>query len=396
MNSISSSKDLTIKEFTSSKQIKLFKSLAKAKVTGKLIFINQPKKQEWYFYLYSGQIMYATGGEHPFRRWQRHLKQYVPQKPFNLIALEAQLGDRIEEFGHSLWEYQQLYSMLQDQEINRQQASDFIWSVVSEVLFDVTQAREVVCVLEKSADLEASLDLIDPLQVIEYTDLIWQDWQKGKIADRSPNLAPVILQAKQLQEKISDNIYHNICQLLDNQKTLRDLAIHINASASEVTRSLLPYIQLGVLDLVVIPDLWSRSQIKPVVSPLSYQQPLIACIDDSMMTSYTMEQIISVAGYRFLGINDPLIALTQLIDRKPSLVFLDIVMPDINGYELCTQIRNNPIVGDIPIVFLTSNDGIVDRLRAKMCGANDFMAKTVDAERVLKMILKYIPTSQNK
>lgn len=395
MNSISSSKDLTIKEFTSSKQIKLFKSLTKARVTGKLTFINHQKKQEWYFYLYLGQIMYATGGEHPFRRWQRHFKQYVPQKPFNLIALESELGDRIEEFGNSLWEYQKLYSMLQDNEIDRQQGSDFVWSIVSEVLFDVTQAREVVCILEKNADLNALLDLIDSLQIIEYTDLIWQDWQKGKIADRSPNLAPVILQAKQLQEKISDNIYQNICQLLDNQKTLRDLAIHINASASEVTRSLLPYIQLGVLDLVTIPDLWSKSQLKPVVSPLSYKEPLIACIDDSMMTSYTMEQIISVAGYRFLGINDPLVALAQLIERKPSLVFLDIVMPHLNGYELCTQIRNNPIVGEIPIVFLTSSDGIIDRLRAKMCGATDFMNKTVDAERVLEKIVKYLPSTPN-
>lgn len=396
MTPISSSKDLVIKEFTSSKQVKLFKSLAKARVTGKLTFINQQKKQEWYFYLYLGQIMYATGGEHPFRRWERHWKLYTPEKTFNFIALEEELGDRIEEFGNSLWEYEKLHSMLQNDEINRQQASDFIWSIVSEVLFDITQGREVVCILEKYAELEALLDLIDPLQVIEYTDLIWQDWQKGKIADRSPNLSPVILQAKQLREKISDNIYQNISQLLDNQKTLRDLAIHINASASEVTRSLLPYIQLGVLDLVTIPDLWSKSQIKPVVSPLSYREPLIACIDDSMMASYTMEQIISVAGYRFLGINDPLVALSQLIERKPSLVFLDIVMPHLNGYDLCTQIRNNPIVGDIPIVFLTSSDGIIDRLRAKMCGATDFMAKTVDAERVLEKIVKYLPSTSNE
>ena len=394
MTPISSSKDLVIKEFTSSKQVKLFKSLAKARLTGKLTFINQQKKQEWYFYLYLGQIMYATGGEHPFRRWQRHWKLYVPQKTFNFIALEEELGDRIEEFGNSLWEYKKLHSMLQNNEINRQQASDFIWSIVSEVLFDITQAREVVCILEKYADLEALLDLIDPLQVIEYTDLIWQDWQKGKIADRSPNLSPVILQAKQLREKIADNIYQNIFELLNNQKTLRDLAIHLNASASEVTRSLLPYIQSGVLDLVAIPDLWSKSQLKPIVSPLSDREPLIACIDDSMMASYTMEQIISVAGYRFLGINDPLVALAQLIERKPSLVFLDIVMPHLNGYELCTQIRNNPIVGDIPIVFLTSSDGILDRFRAKMCGATDFMAKTVDAERVLEKIVRYLPSSE--
>ena len=391
MTPISSSEDLIICEFTSFKQIKFFESLQEARITGKLTFINRQKGLEWYFYLYLGQIMYATGGEHPFRRWQRHHKLYIPEKPFNLLGLEQELGSKIEEFGNSLWEYDRLFSWLEDGEITRQQGSDFIWSIISEVLFDVTQGREVLCTLERDSSLFPLLDLIEPQKVIEYTDLIWQGWQKEKIADRSPNLAAVILQPKQLQEKTSESIYENICQLLDKNKTLRDLAIHLKASPLEVTRSLLPYIQSGVLDLVVIPDLVNLNNLNSVISPLKQNQPLIACVDDSAMTSYMMEQIISVAGYRFLGINDPLKAIGKLIERKPDLIFLDIVMPEVNGYELCSQLRKHSDLAKVPIIFLTSNDSPIDRLKAKMAGASDFVSKTLDADRLLRMIIEYLP-----
>ena len=392
MTSISSSEDLIIREFTSLKQIKFFKSLQEARVTGKLTFINRQKSLEWYFYLYLGQIIYATGGEHPFRRWRRQIIANFSRVPFNLIALEQELGDRLDEFGNSLWEYDKLFSLYEQKEVDRQQAKDFIWSVVSEILFDITQGREVLCTLEKDQTLFPLLDLIEPQSVIEHTSSIWQEWQVEKIADRSPNLAAVVLQPEQLKEKVSAYIYENICKLLDTDKTIRDLSIYLKASPQEVTKSLVPYIQSGVLDLVSIPDLLDRDNFNGVVSPLNYGKPLIACIDDSIMTSHMMEEIISVAGYRFLGINDPVKAISQLIEKKPDLIFLDIVMPNINGYELCAEIRKLPVLINTPIIFLTSNDGIVDRLRAKMTGATDFMTKTIDADRVLKKIMEHLPS----
>lgn len=394
MTLISTSEDLIIKEFTSSKQSKFFASLQQARITGKLTFINRKKGLRWYFYLYLGQIIYATGGEHPFRRWQRHIQKHIPEMSFNLIALEQELGEQIEDFGNSLWEYDKLFSFVESKKITLQQASDFIWSVVSEILFDVTQGREILCTLEKNSALFPSLDLIEPKKVIYYTNLVWQEWQKEKIADRSPNLSVAILQPQQLKEKISDSVYENISQLLDQNKTLRDLAIHLHASPLEVTKSLVPHIQSGVLELVPIPDLLDRNSFKNVANPLNHNRPLIACIDDSPMTSQMMEQIILAANYRFLAINEPLKAIALLVEHKPDFIFMDIVMPKINGYQLCTNLRKHPILAKVPVVFLTSNNGVVDRLRARMCGASDFMTKTVDAERVLKMIVDHLPSTK--
>jgi CheY-like chemotaxis protein len=93
---------------------------------------------------------------------------------------------------------------------------------------------------------------------------------------------------------------------------------------------------------------------------------------------------------QFIGINDPLRAIAILLARKPELIFLDLVMPNANGYEICGQLRRLSIFKHTPIVILTGNDGIVDRVRAKMVGSTDFLGKPVNPDQVLSTILKYI------
>ena len=72
------------------------------------------------------------------------------------------------------------------------------------------------------------------------------------------------------------------------------------------------------------------------------------------------------------------------------MIFLDIGMPIVNGYEICTQVRRVEKLKHIPIVFLTGNDGIIDRVRAKVSGANDFISKPIEIEKIINTINKYI------
>ena len=99
-----------------------------------------------------------------------------------------------------------------------------------------------------------------------------------------------------------------------------------------------------------------------------------------------MEHIVTEAGYQFMSIRDPLKALPQLIKRKPDVIFLDLVMPIVNGYEICSQIRRISALNETPIIILTSNDGMIDRLRSKMVGANGFLPKPIDQEKLLSKI----------
>ena len=120
----------------------------------------------------------------------------------------------------------------------------------------------------------------------------------------------------------------------------------------------------------------------------------IIYIDDSPADSRLMSNILQSSGYRYINILDPLQALPMLIEVKPNLIFLDLVMPIANGYEVCAQIRRISALKDIPVVIVTNNDGIADRVRAKVVGASGFMGKPIQQDKVLKVVRKYLDVSQ--
>ncbi|BAY78812.1 response regulator receiver protein [Nostoc linckia NIES-25] len=123
---------------------------------------------------------------------------------------------------------------------------------------------------------------------------------------------------------------------------------------------------------------------------IDVSRPLVACVDDSPTICRSLEEILTHQNYRFIGIQDSLTAVLKLIKSKPDFIFLDLLMPKVNGYEICSQIRKTPSLKDVPVVILTGKDGIVDRMRAKLVGATDFLGKPVEAEKVLNMLHKYL------
>lgn len=118
--------------------------------------------------------------------------------------------------------------------------------------------------------------------------------------------------------------------------------------------------------------------------------PRIIYIDDSPADSRTMCEIVESFGYQYSNIPDPLQALPLLIEAKPKLIFLDLVMPIANGYEVCSQIRRISSLKEIPVIIVTSNDGIADRVRAKFVGASGFLGKPIQHKKVLKVLKKHL------
>lgn len=390
MNANQTSDNLIIREFTAAKQTKLFQSLQEAQISGQLTFTDPIQGNEWHIYLYLGGIVYGTGGIHPIRRWQRNLINNLPQIPFQLSTLREELTEIKADLNNNIWEYEQLCSWVEQQIITPQQGRNAALFALSEIFFDLTQTKQVICRLDQINILSPKINPIESEEIISLTYETWQDWEENKVADRQPDFAPVILQPKKLQEKTSISAYQSLCKLLNGNRTLRDLSVQLKSSPLQVLCSLLPYIQSGVFGLVGVPDLleiFSSSG----ASLQDRNRPLIACVDDSLMISHMMEQIIGIAGYRFVAINNPEEAISTLITSKPDLIFLDIVMPKISGYDLCAQLRKKPQFEKIPIIFLTSNTGIVDRLRAKMVGSTDFIKKTVNADELLQKIVEYLP-----
>lgn len=363
-----------------------FSALKQERFSGKIL-IKDSLGQEWTFYLFLGRILYATGGMQPVRRWRRNLTVYCPQIELN--QLKMSYASNIS------WEYQLLYSGVEQQQISREQVAKIIGAIAAEVLFDVIQAGEVTIDVKQENLSVPQLVLLDPEQVLAEVQQVWQNWQKANIIHLFPNRAPVIKHPEKLQQQVSPAVYQNLAKLLDGQRSLRDLAVVMKRNAPEVISSLLPYIQSGLVELIEIADLVApvapAAPATPATPPPpAAQAPLVACVDDSPLVCQSLEKILTTAGYQFLAVQDSLRAIATLLTRKPDLIFLDLVMPNTNGYEICGQLRKVSSFRNTPIIILTGNDGIIDRVRAKMVGASDFLSKPINAKTVLEVARQHL------
>ncbi len=387
-----------VQQFTPTKQIELFESLKESRFSGQLV-ISDAQDLTWLLYLYLGRIVYASGGVHPVRRWRRHVVAYCPERLSHVEDIQLALANIAQEESRISWEYQLLSVWIDQNNITRDQATKVIRATVVEILFDITQAVDVTYESLKDNLLSTRLILIDAEQVIKEANKLYSAWQDAKIADRSPDMAPTIRQPEALRKKTSAQVNQNLSQLLDGKQTLRDLSVRMRRDVVTVTRSLLPYVQLGLVQLAEVEDI-----APPVSTPVAQKlfkrktprRITIACIDDSPLICQTMENIIKEAGYNFVSEMDGLRAIAVLLSRKPDLIFLDLVMPNTNGYEICSQLRKLSFFKSTPIVILTGNDGIVDRVRAKMVGSTDFLGKPAKKEQVLETINKYVDQKSKK
>ena len=121
-------------------------------------------------------------------------------------------------------------------------------------------------------------------------------------------------------------------------------------------------------------------------------RPIIACIDDSKTVHKQVNLTLEAIGYRVINITDPALALKSLSREQPILILMDINMPTMNGYDLCSMLRRSHKFSEVPIVMLTGRDGIIDRMRAKFVGSTDYLTKPFQPNTLIEMVQKFVPS----
>ncbi len=389
--------NIPIRDFGADKQVKFFDALKNTQFSGQFL-LEDPSGKKWSFYLYLGRLIYATGGNHPVRRWFRYLGAFCPHIDRHTFQEMTNLSEPEIQVLAKCWEYEILSLWLETKQVSREQVAQIITAIMSEVLFDVTLAPQVVFLTETNAPLKQQLVFLDARKLVTESEKRWLNWQKIKLVDCYPDQAPVIKHLDLLKQQTSPSSYQALVKLLNGNFTLRDIAMNRKREVVDIINLLLPYIQSGIIELSDIPDLpipipallKSSTPQQPEISLAEI--PLIACIDDSPAVCQAMERILTSAKYRFIAIQNPLRAIATLLARKPDLIFLDLVMPNTNGYEICAQLRKTTSFRNTPIIILTGNDGVIDRVRAKVVGSSDFLAKPVDAKTVLMVATKHLST----
>jgi two-component system, chemotaxis family, response regulator PixG len=371
-----------------------FKSIKQQAFSGNVI-IEISTVSQWMFSFSLGRLVSISGGLDSVNRWQRNLE----------IAHLGLGADRFGQVDAPPATESNIFAktLLERQKIAHQWAA-------TEVLFDLIQLSQSNGdrITFKSIEINnnnnlsnLNLPLLDIELILQQAIQDWQEWLKARFFNYCPSYFPVIDRI----DSLADRDLNQILRTIDGKQSLRSLAIYHQQKLVNFTKSLVPLLESKAIVLVPHPQS-KLAQIRTdrtanlipnlvngeIDRKADKSQPLVACIDDSIMVYEYLERILTDHGYRSFGVQDPLKIMPSLIKNKPDLIFLDLVMPITNGYEICELIRKTPSLKNIPVVILTGKDGLVDRVRAKIVGANGFLGKPVRVASVLTVLEKHLKT----
>lgn len=124
----------------------------------------------------------------------------------------------------------------------------------------------------------------------------------------------------------------------------------------------------------------------PGPAPVASVAVKVLVIDDSNTIRRSAEIFLRQAGHEVVLAEDGFDALVKVIDHQPDLVFCDILMPRLDGYQTCAIIKGNPRFEGLPVVMLSSKDGLFDKARGRMVGAKGYLTKPFTKEQLLRAV----------
>ena len=115
----------------------------------------------------------------------------------------------------------------------------------------------------------------------------------------------------------------------------------------------------------------------------------VMVIDDSKTIRRTAETLLQKEGYQVISATGCVEALSMIADNKPDLIFLDVMMPRLDGYQTCALLKHHPVFRHTPVVMLSSKDGLFDRARGRVVGADNYITKPFTRDELLAVIDQY-------
>lgn len=113
-------------------------------------------------------------------------------------------------------------------------------------------------------------------------------------------------------------------------------------------------------------------------------------IDDSKTIRKTAVMFLNNEDYEVIEVENGYEALTKIIDEQPDFLFVDVMMPRLGGFETCKIIKQNPDFENLPIVILSSKDGVLDKAKGRLYGCDDYLTKPFTKDKLLEIIKRFL------
>ena len=377
--------------------------LSQEKATGELAITHAGIPMT--IFLLSGRLQYVTDSEHRMRRWKRAIFQHCPAWTPPTAILNSQP-----------WEYDFLYQGISKKNLTLDQAKHVISAIAAECWYELALTKDIEVKWVPYDRQKSTFSYFLSLSAAEiHPDLrqaqqMHQEWHQAGLDQYRPSLSPLLT--------VKGNTLNNpaVQRYLNGQFTVWDVALQLKQPIPKVMRSLLTWQEKELIEFktvadlpspvqemderptaVAVPAAASTSSVPTSTAPSvgKTSQYLIACIDDSPIVIHNLKSILGPAGFQVLSIPEPMAGFAQLIEHKPDLILLDLNMPNANGYSICKFLRETPVFGQTPIIILTAQDNVIDRTRAKLVGANDFISKPPEAKALISLIMGYLTPKGN-
>lgn len=121
-----------------------------------------------------------------------------------------------------------------------------------------------------------------------------------------------------------------------------------------------------------------------------YNNLKVMVIDDSKTIRRTAETLLKKAGCDVVTAIDGFEALSKIADNRPDIIFVDIMMPRLDGYQTCALIKNNQVFKKTPVIMLSSKDGLFDKARGRIVGSDQYLTKPFTKDELLGAIKRYV------
>lgn len=320
----------------------------------------------WFLYLEQGKLVYASDLGDPFGRLDRHLRRLSVQAPSLISAVRVQVRLIFEmpaaEHLTQHSDYRAICWLVEQQHLTPAQAVTLIEALAKEVIeaflpiqtgsYEVIE-RDLLADFPKFCQLDLR-SLVEGCQ-----NQIRRRQSSSPVANNrfipssSPAPTPKPSQA-------SSSINSLFSQRIQNPQ---------NQSQSSQRQT-------------------AQNQQTPLLS--TSKTYTIACIDDSPTVLQAINAFLDDKSFSVVLISDPVKALMQIIRSKPDLILLDVTMPSLDGYELCSLLRKHPSFRNTPIIMVTGNTGFIDRAKAKLVGASGYLTKPFTQPDLIKIIFKHL------
>ncbi len=402
--------------------IKLLEQLASSQAKGCLRVTSNDVV--WLLYFYEGKLFYANHSLEPIERLEQHLRRVSQNQLSNQVYtdLREQLKDAGSEATYPSPDYQSIRWLISHEHITEQMAGTLVKSMTKEVLQSyllISSGSSSLVMRETTFPIWWSGNFLFITKECQ-TDL--QAWQSLQPSIKSPYQRPYLIDTA--HPLLTADMRVKLSKILIGF-SFRQLSLLLKQEELTVANNLHRLINNGIVGLRPPQAPFDRihqlylsdedrnrfdekeqsvtATLAAVSNPDSTTPAnestqatyKIACVDDSPTILREINRFLDSDSFKVFPIVDSGTALMKIIRINPDIILLDVGMPTIDGYKLCSMLRKHPAFKKTPIVMVTGNTGIIDRAKAKMAGSTDYMTKPFTQSGLIEMVSKHLMAEQN-